>query len=241
MRHLLRNIFFVPFFIITTLLIIFIIFLLSYLPKTEKLLRRLELLWARSVVFASGVRLAKEGVDLGTDTNYIFIANHQSWLDIPVFLTVLAPHTPRFVAKDTLYKIPIFGQGMKWVGHLAINRENNRKGMRDIQEVAEKVKQGESVLIFPEGTRNVGLNHLQPFHIGAFVLALKADRPVVPIIVQGTGRVLPRGSLAVRPARVWVRAGSPVNVAAGYSLKDRGRLRDDVRTVMHEILTEMKQ
>ncbi|MCF8104002.1 MAG: 1-acyl-sn-glycerol-3-phosphate acyltransferase [Desulfohalobiaceae bacterium] len=219
-------------------MIVFCVCLLSLFPGTKGLLQKLELFWARATVLAAGVKLEKSRVDPGLQTNSIFIGNHQSWLDIPVFLTVLAPYAPRFVAKETLFRVPIFASGMRRMGHLSINRTNNRKGMRDIQLVAERVNQGESVLIFPEGTRNTDSRQLKGFHIGAFVLALKADRPVVPVVVQGTGRVLPRGSLTVRPGTVTVRAGEPLNVKAGYSLKDRGRLRDDVQAKMQELLTE---
>lgn len=237
---IIRNIFFIPFFLVITLVIVFSVCLAGLFPGTKSLLQKLELFWARATVLAAGLKLEKRPVDSGLQTNMIFIGNHQSWLDIPVLLTALAPYAPRFVAKEALFKIPIFGTGMKRMGHLAIDRGNNRKGMRDIQQAAEKVNQGESVLIFPEGTRNSDSRRLQDFHIGAFVLALKADRPVVPVIVQGTGQALPRGSYAVRPKKVIVRTGEPLNVKADYSLKDRGRLRDEVRARMQELLTETK-
>ena len=237
-RTFVRTLFFIPFFLLFTLGIIACLFVLALLPGTGKAMRSVELIWARGVVRAAGINLEGRDLTPGTDANYLFVANHQSWLDIPVFLCLLAPFRPRFVAKQSLFSIPLFGKGMRLLGHLAIARENNRKGMRDIQNVAEKLEQGESVLIFPEGTRNRSCQRLQAFHIGAFVLALKTDRPLIPIIVQGTGKVLQRGSLLIRPATVTVRAAAPVWSKAQYSLKQRAQLKDDIRAVMQDLLTE---
>ena len=238
MRTFLRTLFFIPFFLLFTLGIIACLFGLALLPGTRKMMRTVELVWARGVVRAAGMKLKSSDLTPGNEANYLFVANHQSWLDIPVFLCLLAPFRPRFVAKQSLFSIPFFGKGMRLLGHLAIDRENNRKGMRDIQEVVERLEEGESVLIFPEGTRNRSCHRLQTFHIGAFVLALKTDRPLIPVIIQGTGKVLRRGSLLIRPGTVTVRAAAPVWSTAQYTLKQRAQFKDDIRAVMQDLLTE---
>ncbi|MCF8108901.1 MAG: 1-acyl-sn-glycerol-3-phosphate acyltransferase [Desulfohalobiaceae bacterium] len=237
-RAVFTTLFFIPFFLLFTLLIIVCIGLLAVLPGTGRLMRDLELFWARGVVFAAGIQLETQGLELKQDTHYLFIGNHQSWLDIPVFLSALAPFRPRFVAKESLFSIPLFGNTIRRVGHLTINRDNNRKGMRDIQEAAERIKQGDSILIFPEGTRNRSSRQLQDFHIGAFVLALKSEQPLVPIIVQGTGKVLQRGSLMIRPGKVRVRAAAPIRIRDDYTVKQRTQLKKDIRAVMQDLLTE---
>ena len=237
-RTVLTTLFFIPFFVLFTLFIIACLFLLALIPGTRELMRTVELMWARGVVRAAGIQLEISGLEAETGTNCLFIGNHQSWLDIPVFLTALARYRPRFVAKRSLFSIPLFGRGMKMLGHQAIDRTNNRQGMRDIHEVAGTLDHGESVFIFPEGTRNPNSRQLQDFHIGAFVLALKTQQPVVPIIIQGTGEVLQRGSLMIRPGPVRVRAAAPVRIADRYTLKQRTQFKNDIRAVMQDLLTE---
>jgi 1-acyl-sn-glycerol-3-phosphate acyltransferase len=179
--------------------------------------------------------------ELEPDQNYIFLANHQSHLDIPIILARYARYFPRFFAKDSLFRIPLFGPGMRRTGHLSVNRENKRQGMKDVQHAVEQIQGGESVLIFPEGTRNITEQPLQDFQIGAFIIALKAGAPVVPLIIDGTRQILPKGRICVHPGRVRLKAFSPIDINKEYTLKQRNQLKEEVFALMHKHLMELGQ
>ncbi len=173
--------------------------------------------------------------------NYVFISNHQSYLDIPLILSLFPDLDLRFLAKDSLFRIPIFGPGMWHTGHFSVNRENRRQGMKDLERVVQALKQGESALIFPEGTRNSQAEELLPFQSGAFIIVLKSGLPMVPIVLDGTRESLPRGAKTMRPARIRVKALEPMDVQGSYSLKDREILKEEVRSTMQKELQELRK
>lgn len=239
--YLIRNIFFIPVFAINTVIIASLVVVLGKIIKSENFLRKLEWIWAKVTVLASGIRLKIEKTDLRPDQNYIFISNHQSHLDTPIILSLFPNYFPRFLAKNSLFKIPFLGPGMSRTGHLSVNREDKRQGMKDIQLAVERIKQGESVLIFPEGTRNRQNDTLQDFQIGAFIIALKAKIPIVPIVIHGTGKALPKGRLMVQPGEVSLRILPPIFIDQKYSLKDRHRLSLDLWNTMYNAFVEIGQ
>lgn len=239
MKPIFRNSLFVPTVVVSTALTALSVIILALLPSTEKLLRTLEGWWARSIVLASGVRINWQGGRLDPDQNYVFIANHQSHLDTPIFLSLLAAWRPRFLAKESLFRIPLFGPGMRRTGHIPVDRENRRKGMQGINAAVEQIQNGDSVLIFPEGTRNLSDDGLQSFQIGAFIIALKAGKPVIPVIIQGTRKVLPKGSITVQPGEVRVQVLDRFEIKETMTLKDREGLKNEIWEVMNTRYAEL--
>ncbi len=173
-------------------------------------------------------------VDLSTldpQKNYVFMVNHQSQLDIPFLNHILRAWPVGFVAKESLFKIPLFGRASIAAGHIPINRSNSRKAMKSIALAAEKVKAGRAVIIFPEGTRADDLSTLQPFKIGGMLIALKSGVPVAPLVVTGTGSILHKGQLRIHKGHVTVKALPPIDVSA-YTLKDRERFMAELHEKM---------
>ena len=241
LAQFLRNTFFLSSALLVTVLVAGSVILLARVPRTSGMLQRLEKFWARTVVWAAGLDLEADLSRLDEKATYLFIANHQSLLDIPVLLCLLHAWYPRFVAKNSLFDIPLFGPGMRRTGHLGVDRDNSRQGMRDMQEAARRLQQGQSLVVFPEGTRGSGGDRLQDFHVGAFVIALKAKVPIVPIVIKGTGRVMPKGRFALRPGQIRVRTLPPRPVPEDTTMKDRNRLKAAVWAEMDTTLTEMEQ
>ena len=240
-RLVLRNAFFLTVFLFMTVLVSLSVIVLSRFRSTMPLRRRLELIWAKAAVFASGIKL--QAVDLPTldpNRSYIFISNHQSHLDIPIILSLFDDFFPRFLAKRSLFRIPVFGPGMRLTGHLTVDRENRRQGMKDLEAAVAKAQSGESVLVFPEGTRNTR-ESLLDFQSGAFILVVKSGIPIVPVIIDGSREVLPKGSIFVRPRTVRIKALPPLDWAGKYTLKERDRLKRELWELMQNEYLELQQ
>jgi 1-acyl-sn-glycerol-3-phosphate acyltransferase len=236
-RAVVRSVSFFVVFGVVTVVISLSVILLSPWPRTMSFRRRLENFWARTAVRASGVHVESDIPELDPNQNYVFLANHQSHLDIPVILSLFPEHCPRFLAKESLFRIPVFGPGMGNTGHFSVNRENRRQGMKDLQRVVDAMQQGESALIFPEGTRNMDANGLLPFQTGAFIVLLKSGVPAVPLILDGSNRILPKGAKLMRPGTVRIRALPSINIAERYTLKDRESLKEEIwRMMQNEFL-----
>lgn len=167
--------------------------------------------WARGILRAAGCRVKLEGVGhLRRDEPRIIVSNHQSWFDV----FALAAHLPvryRFVAKKELTRIPVFGAAWQALGHVSIDREDRSAAIEALDQAAQGIHQeAVAVVIFPEGTRSP-TGELQPFKKGAFVLAIQAGVPVVPVAVTGTHEIMPKGSWRVSPGEIRVRLGEPLS------------------------------
>ncbi|MEJ2364254.1 MAG: lysophospholipid acyltransferase family protein [Deltaproteobacteria bacterium] len=166
-------------------------------------------LWARSLLFAAGVKVQMEGLDnINLEEAYVFAANHQSQFDIFTLLGHL-PTQFRWLAKKELFRIPILGAAMKGAGYIPIDRSNRKEAFRSIDLAATRVREGTSVVIFPEGTRSLD-GKLQSFKKGGFYLAIKSKRPIVPVSISGAFSILPKKGFRVRPQLVKVYVGEPV-------------------------------
>lgn len=227
----LHNILFYPALVLITCLISLPIFLVQ--DPAGKLASGVMRLWSKAVLLFAGVRVQ---ADLAAappeDGPYVFMANHQSFMDVPILTATLGEHYPRFVAKESLFKVPVFGYTIGRAGNIPIDRENPRKAIKAIQHASQMLENGQSVVIFPEGTRQTDTSRLGEFGIGGMVMALKCKRPVVPVIVTGSAATNPRGSYLVRPGTVTVTALAPIHIADEYTVKERERLRDDLHTRM---------
>jgi 1-acyl-sn-glycerol-3-phosphate acyltransferase len=189
--------------------------------------------WAPQVLWLGGVRVERrcaEGIDWKRP--YVVVANHQSQLDIPLLFGGL-PMPIRFLAKRSLFFIPVFGWSLWGARFIPVDRGSSRKARRSIEKAAERIRRGPSLVVFPEGTRTPD-GALQPFKSGAFVMAVKAGVPVLPVAIRGSFDVVPKQRIAVRPGTVEVIIGAPIPTD-GLGAGDKEKLK----TVARERVAEM--
>ena len=191
--------------------------------------------WGSAAVWLSGIKIEADMGDIDPKGHYVFIGNHQSNLDIPVLFKVLKGNRIRFVAKKSLFDIPIYGKALAHSGH----RENPRSAMASLKAAVEYTRTGVSHLIFPEGTRNTKLDDLMEFKIGGMILALKCGLPVVPFVMTNTGRVMPKGSMTIDNRPVVRFKALPVIDPSKYSIKDREKFKSDLREMMSKAYREL--
>ncbi len=198
----------------------------------NELSHRLECVWARLLLLSGGVKVEADLSALTPGKSYVFMANHQSNLDIPALFSVLSDYNFRFLAKKELFSIPLFGPAMARIGHVNIDRQNRRKAMEAIQSAVESVDRGMSLLIFPEGTRGPDPSTFGEFKTGGMIVALKCRAMVAPLIVTGSARVLPKKALLLRPGTIRITALPPFDPAEHYTLKSREEFKNDLRSRM---------
>jgi 1-acyl-sn-glycerol-3-phosphate acyltransferase len=196
---------------------------------------RVAVLWADMVLLISGVRVQLFNAEvLDPNQSYIFAANHRSAYDIPALLSKL-PIPFRWLAKEGYFKVPLFGWAMKRAGYISINRSNPKQAYQSLRQAAQKVNEGTSVIIFPEGTRQK-TDQLGEFKKGGFVLALKSEKPMVPVAIQGSGRVLSKGGFWITPGTINVVLGNPIPTECYCKKKDADILMKKVREAIQENL-----
>lgn len=188
----------------------------------------------RMLCRVAGVEVTVRGRErLEPGKSYILAANHQSQFDIFVLQAHLGVDF-RWLAKKELFKIPIFGPAMRAADYIPVDRSHSRRAVQSLDEAAQRIAGGTSVVIFPEGTRSPD-GKLQPFKAGAMVLAIKAGVEVAPMAISGTYEVLPKGRLLARSGRVTVTIGEPIPVAA-YHLKQKQELAQLLENKVRELL-----
>jgi 1-acyl-sn-glycerol-3-phosphate acyltransferase len=197
---------------------------------------KLARFWSRIVLGVPGVKLeVVQRAPLDPRRPYIVMANHASMIDIwAVLLAVPVPF--RFIAKKQLGAIPIFGWAMRAGRFIFIDRQNAASARRSIEEAARRIKSGQSVVIFPEGTRTRD-GRLNAFKKGGFHLALDSGAEIVPVAIQGSRALMPRGSALMRAGTVRIEIGEPI-ATAGLRLSDREALATRVRDKIAEMLGE---
>jgi 1-acyl-sn-glycerol-3-phosphate acyltransferase len=187
-------------------------------------------LWAKTLLWLTHIRvnvIGRENVLMNRPQ--IFMANHQSDFDILIVLAHI-PGQFRWIVKKELFKIPIFGKAMKSAGYIEIDRQNHEKAMKSMEEAAQKIREGKSVMTFPEGTRSKD-GTIKPFKQGMFHLAIQAGVPIVPISIIGAHEILPKRSLKIKPGRITMIIGRPVDVS-GYTIETRSTLIERVRGII---------
>jgi 1-acyl-sn-glycerol-3-phosphate acyltransferase len=188
----------------------------------------------RLSLFLSGIRFKVHGRDrLPLDRAAVYCSNHQSNVDPPVLFEALHPRM-HILYKHEIDRIPLLGRALRLGGFIPIDRHNREAAARSIETGAASIRSGNSFLIFPEGTRSK-TEELLPFKKGGFRMAIAAHAPVVPIAVQGGRAAMRRGSWIIRPARVEIRVGTPIETA-GMRVEDRDRLIGAVRAEIQALL-----
>ncbi len=190
--------------------------------------------WARLVVGAAGIDITTENAEvLDRHPRFIIIANHTSYFDIPCLQAVVRQPL-RFLAKKSLFVIPIFGWALQASGFIPIDRKDRRTAVRSFDRAASQLRVGKSIVVFPEEGRS-RTSEMRPFKRGAFLLALKAGIPIIPVAIRGTLEVLPAGRWSIRPGPVRLTFGEPV-LTSGMSVRQKDELASTMRAMIETML-----
>jgi 1-acyl-sn-glycerol-3-phosphate acyltransferase len=192
-------------------------------------------LWGRWWLAINGTpvrRVFHPAVDQAPEGGVLYLANHASWFDIPAML-VTAPGQVRFAAKRSLFQIPILGWALHLGGFIPVDRGDRLRAREAFKQGVERLRQGHSVILFPEGTR-ARKGRLSPFQRGGLVMAVRSGCPVVPVGIRGTHRVLPRERWTVHPQPIEVHFGEPID-PAGVDRQDRKALQAQLRRRIEEL------
>jgi 1-acyl-sn-glycerol-3-phosphate acyltransferase len=168
--------------------------------------------FGRRVVELLDVQLDASGAENVPSRAVIYMSNHQSHLDIPILYATLPSPTIRMLAKAELFRIPLWGHGLRAAEFIEVDRGNHARAVQSIDHAARLVRDGVSVYLAPEGTRSID-GRIGKLKKGGFHLALGTGAPIVPVAIQGTINILPRGRRAMRSGQsVRVRIGPPIEV-----------------------------
>jgi 1-acyl-sn-glycerol-3-phosphate acyltransferase len=202
---------------LSTVLTCFFVAAASLLDRHGKLAYRLSTIWFESVLMISRVGVKVRGLEhLDCGQSYIFVANHRSYYDVPALGIALKPFQLRWAAKKELLKIPFFGWGLRASRHVIVDRNKPRRAVRSLVEARERLRVGISMVFFPEGTRSRNGGMLR-FKKGSFLLAVETGTPVVPVAINGSGRVLGENPWHIRGGEIEVVVGPPILVK-GYTM-----------------------
>lgn len=173
--------------------------------------------WGRFSARVLGIDVKVEGEEnYNPDKNYLVVSNHAGMADIPLILGAMKLNL-RFVAKEELGKIPVFGPALKSAGYVFIKRGQNREALQSMLKAADTLKAGRSIHIFPEGTRSK-TGEILPFKRGAFIIAEKAKVPVLPVTIVGSNLITPKKSLKINHGTVRMIIGKPIEPAKAEAL-----------------------
>jgi 1-acyl-sn-glycerol-3-phosphate acyltransferase len=184
----------------------------------------------------SGIRVRVAGREhLPLDRAAVYCANHQSNVDPPILFDVLHPRM-HIVFKAEINAIPLLARAFRHGGFIPIDRRNKEAAMRSLEAGAQSIRAGNSFLIFPEGTRSK-TDELLPFKKGGFLMAMRAQAPIVPVAVQGGRDAMRRGSRIIQPVTLSIRVGAPIETA-GLQQTDRDALIARVRERIQALVAE---
>ena len=173
---------------------------------------------------------------LDRNAQYIFLANHQSLFDIIVLYLVL-PYHLSFIAKKSLFYIPLFGWCLGVLGHIAIDRSNPQKAKKSIEKACMFIKKKKrSIFAFPEGTRSE-TGEMGEFKLGIFSLAITTGIDIIPVTINGTREIIPKNSFFVKPGDVDIVLHDPINITE-YHKSNKAQLAEKTRKI---ILTDLQQ
>lgn len=221
--------------VLNTLFFGSLVVLVSLFDRDAKLAYRVALGWVQVNLWLSGVSVVVRGREnVDPARQYVFMSNHRSNADIVAIAWALWDFQLRWVAKKELLRVPVFGWSLRALKSIIIDRSNREEAIRSYTLARERIRRGISVMVFPEGTRGVGVE-LLPFKKGSFVLAIETETPIVPIAVRGAARVLARKGWKLERGEVEVLIGRPIETA-GCSVAEKDRIIQQVRSAIAAML-----
>ena len=230
--YTLQTLIIILWFFLVTAVVASAVIVCSFFSRTGDGPHLLARFWANAILWVGRLKVTVTGVEkLDPERSYIYMANHQSNADIPLLLGRL-PVQFRWLAKAELFKIPIFGRAMRGVGYISIDRSDRRSAFASLDRAARTIRDGTSVLIFPEGTRSLD-GRIRPFKKGGFILSVDSGVPIVPIVIKGTYNVIAKGHLMIRPAPVTMQILDPVETT-DYTRKSKDVLMERIRSILME-------
>lgn len=179
------------------------------------------------------------GVEIEPGKRYIVMCNHRSHYDIPLMMLSI-PGSVRMLTKKELFKVPLWGRGLKAGEFISIDRSDLEQARKDLAGAREKMESGVVVWIAPEGTRSRE-GRLGPFKKGGFVMAIESGATIIPVGIQGTEKVLkPKTLEFFLDQKVEIAIGAPLE-ASGYTLEQKEGLMDEVRASIAGLCGEAEQ
>lgn len=200
----------------------------------DKFMFKIGKRWARRTLKITGTTMEVHGEENLVDGPCLFVANHQSYMDVPIIVSIAKSHLG-FVAKKELAEVPLFGVWIRRTRSLFLDRENTREAIKVIIEGVKYLKEGHSLCIFPEGTRSKS-NNVGTFKKGSLKLALKSGVPIVPVTIDGTYRVLEENN-RLRKAHVIVTVDKPIYTDE-MTKEEQNDLIDEIRAMIVENLEQ---
>ncbi len=225
--------------ILVTAFMAVMVILLSFIKAGGDTVHKVGRIWAKCTLAISDIKVTIKGLsNLEPGKSYIYMPNHMSNFDIPVLQAYL-PVQFRWLAKAELYKIPIFGQAMKSAGYISIDRSDRKSAIESLNQAAMIIRNGVSVIIFPEGTRSRS-HKIQPFKKGGFFLAVDSGVSIVPIIIHGTDQIMPTKKISIKPGNVTLEITKPI-ISSNYTRKTKDDLMKKVRNIILESYNKGKK
>lgn len=189
-------------------------------PGNKHMYRKGERFWARTLMKLGGATLAISGQEnLPKDETVVYMPNHQSDLDWPIVFIAI-PGQYLFLAKKELFDVPIFGTYMRIQNYIPIERTRIKGSFKAYKEVVKRIKKGNSIVIFPEGTRSSS-KHMQDFKLLSFSFLRETKVRVVPVAIDGSIKVQKKGSRIICPGHVKITILPPVSFDDIYHLKNK--------------------
>lgn len=226
--------------VVGTLFFSVVSILVAPIPPRGNWTNRAARMWAQGLLWSSWIRLQVVNAEVvgspaapgAGDGRFVIMANHQSLFDIPALLAAI-PGQSRFVAKRSLFRIPVFGWAMALGGFVPVDRKDRSTAKDSFAAALDKIARGASIVVFPEEIRSLG-GKVLPFRRGGFLMALKSGLPVVPVGLHGTLAVQSRRSFLIRPQTVTVEFGEAMPLA-GRSIRELPALTEEVRSRVAEL------
>ena len=232
----LRGVFLLAFWFTSIALVAPFLIALVVITKNENLLYSPVRLFIRAGLAMVRVRVEVTGLELlDPNQTYIFTPNHQSLIEVPLWVAYLGRNLA-YLGKKEVFKYPIFGYGIRLVGVVPVDRSNSPAAVESAKLATENIRRGKSYVVYPEGTRSSD-GGLLPFKKGAFMMAIDAGVPVVPITISGATRIMPKAQIKIFPSTVRVTIHEPISTA-GYSKVNIAELMDKTRETIFSALDE---
>ena len=205
--------------------------------ERENIANEIARKWAVFQLKRAGAKVNVYGIENLPEGGVLFVSNHQSYFDVGLFLAYI-PKNKGFIAKIETNKIPLVQGAMKSLRCIFLDRKDLRKGAKTILEGIQILKDGYSLVVFPEGTRGEE-GEMVPFKAGAFKLATKSLCPIVPITIDGAYKIMPRNQKLIHKAEVDVTIHPPIYVK-DLNLEEQKELPGRVYKIIESVITRTK-